>query len=50
VQVELRRILARRLLEAAEAQASGPAFEALSDEVVAGQLDPWEAVDRLLDE
>jgi LAO/AO transport system kinase len=50
VQVELRRILARRLLEAAEAQAAGPGFEALCDEVVAGDLDPWEAVDQLLAE
>jgi LAO/AO transport system kinase len=48
VQLELRRLLARRLLEAAEAKAEGDGFDALSASVVAGELDPWEAVDRLL--
>jgi LAO/AO transport system kinase len=50
VKVELRRILARRLIEAAEARADGEAFEALCDRVVAGEVDPWEAVDQLLPE
>ena len=50
VKVELRRILARRLIEAAEAKADGEAFDALSARVVAGEVDPWEAVDQLLAE
>ena len=50
VKVEVRRILARRLLEAAEARADGDGFDALCAEIVAGELDPWEAVDQLLAE
>ena len=50
VKVELRRILARRLIEAAESKAEGEAFDALSARVVAGEVDPWEAVDLLLAE
>lgn len=46
--VELARIVARRLLEEAEARSEGPAFDAALAEVVAGTLDPWEAADRLL--
>jgi len=50
VKVEVRRILARRLLEAAEARAEGDGFDALCAGIVAGELDPWEAVDQLLAE
>ena len=50
VAVELRRILARRLIEAAEARADGEVFDALCAQVVAGEVDPWEAVDQLLPE
>jgi LAO/AO transport system kinase len=50
VKVEVRRILARRLLEEAEARADGDGFDALCAEIVAGDLDPWEAVDQLLSE
>jgi LAO/AO transport system kinase len=48
VKVEVRRILARRLVEAAEARADGDDFDALCAGIVAGELDPWEAVDQLL--
>lgn len=48
VRIELRRLLARRLVEEADARADGPAFEALCAEVLAGAVDPGEAVDRLL--
>ena len=48
VRVELRRILARRLIEQAEAQAQGEVFDAVCAEVVDGTIDPWEATDRLL--
>jgi hypothetical protein len=47
VAVEIRRILARRLIEEAEARAEGPGFDALCAGVLAGELDPWEAVDRI---
>jgi LAO/AO transport system kinase len=50
VKVELRRILARRLIEQAEARADGDVFDALCAQVVDGRVDPWEAVDRLLAE
>lgn len=50
VRVELRRILARRLIERAEVAADGPAFEAACAAVVGGQVDPWDAADRLLPE
>ena len=48
VRVEVRRILARRLIEQAEARAVGDAFDAACAAVVAGAVDPWEAADRLL--
>ena len=49
VKVELRRILARRLIEAGRApRPTGRSFDALCDRVVAGEVDPWEAVDELL--
>jgi LAO/AO transport system kinase len=50
VRIEVRRILARRLIEAAEAKAEGEGFDALCADVVAGELDPWQAVDQLLGE
>jgi len=50
VRIEVRRILARRLIEAAEARAQGEDFDAICATVVAGELDPWEAADRLLAE
>ena len=46
--VEIRRILARRLLEQAEACTEGEVFDSLSAAVLDGSIDPWEAVDRLL--
>lgn len=46
--VELTRILARRLIEEAEARTEGEAFEAALAAVLAGAADPWEAVDGLL--
>jgi LAO/AO transport system kinase len=49
VRLELSRILARRLLEQAEARTVGDAFDAVCAQVVAGEVDPWEAADRLLD-
>ena len=48
VRVELRRILARRLIEQAEARAQGEAFDAVCAAVVAGEVDPWDAADGLL--
>ena len=48
VRVEVRRILARRLIEQAEARAVGDGFDAACAAVVAGEVDPWEAADRLL--
>lgn len=48
VRAELSRILARRLLEQAEARTEGIAFDAVCAQVVAGEVDPWEAADRLL--
>ncbi len=48
VRVEIRRILARRLIEQAEARASGDGFDRVCAAVVAGEVDPWEAADRLL--
>jgi LAO/AO transport system kinase len=50
VRVELRRILARRLIEEAEDRADGEGFEAACSAVGRGEIDPWEAVDRLLAE
>jgi LAO/AO transport system kinase len=47
VAVEIRRLLARRLIEEAESRAEGPGFDALCAGVLAGELDPWEAVDRI---
>ncbi|HYF45756.1 MAG TPA: methylmalonyl Co-A mutase-associated GTPase MeaB, partial [Acidimicrobiales bacterium] len=49
VKVELRRILARRLIEEAERRADGEVFDRLCEQVVTGGVDPWEAVDQLLD-
>ncbi len=49
VRVEIRRILARRLLEQAEARTAGDAFDAVCAAVVAGTIDPWEATDLLLE-
>ncbi|MET0488681.1 MAG: methylmalonyl Co-A mutase-associated GTPase MeaB [Acidimicrobiales bacterium] len=48
VRVELSRVLARRLLEQAEARTQGEGFDAVCAQVVAGEIDPWEAADRLL--
>jgi LAO/AO transport system kinase len=48
VRVELSRILARRLLEQAESRTEGEVFDAVCALVVAGEIDPWEAADRLL--
>ena len=48
VRIEVRRILARRLIEQAEARAAGEDFDAVCAAVVAGEMDPWEAADRLL--
>jgi GTPase len=48
VRIELRRILARRLIEQAEAAADGDAFEAACQAVIDGRVDPWEAADGLL--
>ena len=50
VKVELRRIIARQLLEEAEARTEGDGFEAAAAAVAAGDLDPWEAADRILAE
>jgi LAO/AO transport system kinase len=47
---ELLTIVAERLRERARAAGSDAEFEALRDAVVARQLDPWSASDRLLDE
>jgi len=46
---ELRHLLAARLMDEALARSTGPTFEALRGEVAARRLDPWAAVDRLLD-
>ena len=46
---ELRHLLAARLLERALALSTGASFDELRDDVAARRLDPWEAVDRLLD-
>jgi len=48
IKVELRRILARRLIEEAERRTDGEVFDRLCEQVVGGGVDPWEAVDRLL--
>jgi len=48
VRIEVRRILARRLIEQAEHRAAGDGFDALCAAVVAGEIDPWEAADRIL--
>jgi GTPase len=48
VRVELRRILARRLIEQAEALADEDAFEAACAAVAEGRQDPWEASEGLL--
>jgi LAO/AO transport system kinase len=48
VRIELSRILARRLLEQAEARTQGEGFDAVCAQVVAGEIDPWEAAERLL--
>lgn len=48
VEIELRRLVARRLWEEAEARTGDEAFTTLAAEVSAGAIDPWEAVDRLL--
>ncbi|MEL7210176.1 MAG: methylmalonyl Co-A mutase-associated GTPase MeaB, partial [Actinomycetota bacterium] len=47
--VELRRIVAERLDQRAGRLCRGPTFEQLRDRVVARDLDPWAAADRLLD-
>ncbi len=46
---ELRHLIAARLLERATTTAAGAAFDDTRAEVLAGRLDPWTAVDRLLD-
>jgi len=46
---ELRHIVAARLLEQAMATTAGAAFEDACADVLARRLDPWTAVDRLLD-
>ena len=46
---ELRHIIAARLLERARATADGAAFDHARAEVLARRLDPWTAVERLLD-
>jgi len=46
---ELRHIVAARLLEQAMATTAGAAFEDARADVLARRLDPWTAVDRLLD-
>lgn len=46
---ELRHIIAARLLEQAMATSAGAAFEDARADVLARRIDPWTAVDRLLD-
>ncbi len=48
VRVELRRILARRLIERAEALTDDDAFDAACAAVAEGRMDPWEATEGLL--
>ena len=46
---ELQSLLVARLLERAQAAGGGADFERLRDDVMARRLDPWSAVDALLD-
>ena len=46
---EVRTIVAEQLLVDAAARARGPEFEALLDSVVAGDRNPYEAADALLE-
>jgi LAO/AO transport system kinase len=46
---ELRHLLAARLMEQAMALSTGATFDSLRADVAARRLDPWTAVDRLLD-
>ncbi len=46
---ELQSLLVARLLERAQAAGGAAQFERLRDDVVARRLDPWSAVDALLD-
>lgn len=46
---ELRHLLAARLLEEALSLSTGTTFDELRDDVADRRLDPWTAVDRLLD-
>ena len=46
---ELRDIVARRLEQRAREVCTGERWDALTDEVLAGDLDPWSAADEMLD-
>ncbi|MFZ4516857.1 MAG: methylmalonyl Co-A mutase-associated GTPase MeaB [Microthrixaceae bacterium] len=46
---ELREVVRARLLEQAAARCTGPAWDEAVGEVAAHRVDPWAAVDRLLD-
>jgi LAO/AO transport system kinase len=47
---ELQHIVAAKLLERAQAVASGARFEQLRDDVLARRVDPWSAAQQLLDQ
>jgi LAO/AO transport system kinase len=49
MRAEIRTIVAEKLLEGADAMCRGAEFDALLDAVVAGDRDPYEAADALLD-
>ena len=46
---ELRDIVARRLEQRAREVCTGERWDALTDDVLAGTLDPWSAADQMLD-
>lgn len=46
---ELRHLLAARMMEQALARSTGATFESVRADVAARRLDPWSAVDQLLD-
>ena len=50
LRAEVRTIVAERLLEAADAACRGDAFDALLDELAAGDRNPYDVADALLDE
>jgi LAO/AO transport system kinase len=45
---ELQRVMAARVAERVADLSSGPAYDRARDQVLAGQLAPWDAADRLL--